>query len=235
MSVRAIQSKLAELGNTDIAAHAQRFFKTGPGEYGEGDIFRGIRVPVLRRIAAKHRTLALADTLRLLQSRYHEDRFVALCILIHAYERGNEDQKKVIYQTYLSHARWVNNWDLVDASAHKIVGPYLFERDRSVLFTLAGSDELWERRIAIMATLHFIRKQDYGDTLRIAERLLSDPHPLIHKAMGWMLREVGKRDFAVQDAFMRAHYQKMPRTMLRYAIERYPEMLRQAYMKGTIA
>lgn len=233
-SVLSIQSKLAALGNATIAAHSQRFFKTGPGQYGEGDLFRGIRVPVLRRVAKANKALPLSATLRLLQSEFHEDRFVALCILISGYVMGDEADKAAIYEAYLAHTRWINSWDLVDASAHKIVGPHLEHRSRAVLFELAASSDLWERRIAIITTLHFVGVGDFGDTLRIAELLLDDPHDLIHKAVGWMLREVGKKEFSIQDAFMRVHYRTMPRTMLRYAIERFPEELRQAYLKGTV-
>ena len=197
-------------------------------------MFRGIRVPALRRVAWASRKLPLTETLLLLQSPYHEDRFVALCIMVHGFQRGDDTQQGVIYRAYLHHTRWVNSWDLVDTSAHKIVGPYLTHRNRAPLYALAESDLLWERRIAIMATLHFIRSNDFGDTLRIAALLLSDPHDLIHKAVGWMLREVGKRTFKAQDSFMRKYYRTMPRVMLRYAIERYPEELRQAYLKGTV-
>ena len=233
MTARSIQHTLAALGDADKAAHLQRFFKTGPGEYGEGDLFRGIRVPVLRKVARANKALPLGETLQLLQSAHHEDRFVALCILVHAYQRGDEDQQHTVYNAYLTHTRWINSWDLVDTSAHKIVGAHLWRRSRAPLYALAASELLWERRIAIVATLHFIWKGDFADTLGVAEKLLTDSHDLIHKAVGWMLREVGKQQFDVQEAFMRQHYAAMPRTMLRYAIERYPEALRQAYLKGT--
>lgn len=230
----AVQAALAALSDPDVAAHSQRFFKTGPGQYGEGDVFRGIRVPVLRRIAKAGRALPLDEALGLLRSEFHEDRFVALCILVATYQRGKGDARDAIFRAYLDHTRWINSWDLVDASAHKIAGPHLAHGERAVLDRLADSSVLWERRIAIIATLHFIRMGEFGDTLRIAEALLDDPHDLIHKAVGWMLREVGKRDFEVQDAFMRMHYRSMPRTMLRYAIERYPEALRKAYLAGDV-
>ena len=234
MTTRSIQHTLATLGDAAKAAHLQRFFKTGPGEYGEGDVFRGIRVPVLRKVARANKDLPMDEALQLLQSEYHEDRFVALCILVHGFQRGDSGRKAAVYDAYLSHTRWINSWDLVDASAHKIVGAYLWRRSRAPLFELAKSASLWERRIAIIATLYFIWREDFADTFRLAEALLADPHDLIHKAAGWMLREVGKKHFEVQEAFMRLHYAAMPRTMLRYAIERYPEPLRQAYLKGTV-
>lgn len=234
MTAAEIQKIARTLGDANIAAHSQRFFKTGPGEYGEGDVFRGIRVPVLRKLARKYRQLPRTEVLTLLTSAYHEDRLLALLILVQAFARGDDPAKHTIYQTYLGHTQWINNWDLVDASAHKIVGPYLERRDREPLYVLAQSASLWERRIAIIATLHYIRLGQFGDTLAIAKILLCDPEMLIHKAVGWMLREVGKRDREVEETFLRSHYRVMPRTMLRYAIERFPEPTRQAYLKGTI-
>ena len=159
---------------------------------------------------------------------------MALCILVIYFQRGDKRRKKAVYKAYLSHTRWINNWDLVDTSAHKIVGPYLLHRDRSVLYELVRSTSLWERRISILSTLFFIKKDDFLDTLRLSEILINDPHDLIHKAVGWMLREVCKRNFDFGDSFLREHYQIMPRTMLRYAIERHPEPLRKAYLKGLV-
>lgn len=233
MTAAEIQEITLTLGDADIAAHSQRFFKTGPGEYGEGDVFRGIRVPALRKLARRYRQLPRTEVLTLLTSEYHEDRLLALLILVQAFVRGDDQAKSAIYQTYLSHTRWINNWDLVDASAHKIVGPYLEGRDREPLYVLAQSASLWERRIAIIATLHYIHLGQFEDTLAIAKLLLCDPEMLIHKAAGWMLREVGKRDREVEETFLRNHYRAMPRTMLRYAIERFPEPTRQAYLTGT--
>ena len=172
--------------------------------------------------------------LALLTSAYHEDRLLALLILVQAFDSGDDQAKSAIYQMYLGHTRWINNWDLVDASAHKIVGPYLEERDREPLYVLAQSVSLWERRIAIIATLHYIRLGQFEDTLAIARLLLCDPEMLIHKAVGWMLREVGKREREVEESFLRSHYRTMPRTMLRYAIERFPEPTRKAYLAGTV-
>ena len=232
MKSSQVSQALRELANLQIAEHSQRFFKTGPGEYGEGDRFLGIRVPVLRKQARKHRELPLAEARKLLKSAFHEERLCALLILVEKFTRGDTEQRERIHRLYLDHTRYVNNWDLVDSSAHKIVGPYLQDRDRSLLDELAVSESLWERRIAIIATYHYIRQDQFDDTLRISEILLDDPEDLIHKAVGWMLREVGKRDLDVEKAFLKPRYRDMPRTMLRYAIERFPEAERKAYLRG---
>ena len=229
-----LQQTLASLADPDIAEHSQRFFKTGPGEYGEGDQFRGIRVPVLRQTAKKFKELSLVHTTELLHSAFHEDRLTALLIFVLKYKKGTDRDKQTIYDTYLGNTKYINNWDLVDSSAHKIVGPHLEDRDRSILYQLAESDMLWERRIAMMATYHFIHQDDFIDTLQLAERLLHDPEDLIHKVVGWMLRELGKRNYDLENAFLEKHYATMPRTMLRYAIEKFPEDRRQAFLKGTI-
>ncbi len=233
-AVQAIERELAELGDPEIAAFLARFFKTGPGEYGEGDRFLGIRVPVLRRLARKHQSLGLPDCRVLLTSSYHEARLLGLLILVRAYDRGDEAKREEIYRLYLDHLPYVNNWDLVDSSAEHIVGRHLRNRDRWILYDLARSSSVWERRIAIMATFHYVKAGSFDETLRIADLLLTDPHDLIHKAVGWMLREVGKRDRAVAEAFLRPRYKRMPRTMLRYAIEKYPEPLRQRYLRGEV-
>jgi len=235
MVVAAIQKELESLADPRHAAILQRFFKTGPGQYGEGDRFRGLRVPVLRKVARKYRHLSLAEAGRLLQSAFHEDRLLALLILIDQYYRRDDAFRDEIHRFYLDHAGWVNNWDLVDASAPHLVGHYLNDRAKDPLTRLAASGVLWERRMAIIATFHFIKQGDYDDTLRVARLLLGDPEDLIHKAVGWMLREVGKRRVAVAEAFLQAHYRNMPRTMLRYAIERFPEARRQAYLRGAVA
>jgi 3-methyladenine DNA glycosylase AlkD len=233
--IATIQKELESLGDPRQAAILQRFFKTGPGEYGEGDVFRGIRVPVIRKLAGKYRHLSLTDTPRLLQSPCHEDRLLALFILIQHYYGGDRVTKDAIHRLYLDHARSVNNWDLVDASAPHLLGHYLRDRGKEPLTRLAASGILWERRMAIMATFAFIKQGDFDETLRIARLLLGDPEDLIHKAVGWMLREVEKRQTTVAEAFLQKHYRNMPRTMLRYAIERLPEARRQAYLKGTVA
>ncbi|MEM8487637.1 MAG: DNA alkylation repair protein [Bacteroidota bacterium] len=232
--VTHIQKVLEEISNPEIAIHSQRFFKTGPGEYGEGDIFRGIRVPEQRKIAKRFKDTSLTDVETLLHSPYHEDRLVALLILVEKFKKKDDALRQAIYDLYLENTAYINNWDLVDSSAHKIVGPFLENRDRSILYKLVKSPMLWERRIAMMCTYHFIKKDDYADTLQLAEILLNDKEDLIHKVVGWMLRELGKRNFDLEDGFLLQHYKKMPRTMLRYAIEKFPEERRQGYLKGTL-
>jgi len=227
-----ITKQLKALGKKTAAEHAQRFFKTGPGQYGEDDIFLGITVPVLRKRAKEHSSIALDDAVELLQSPLHEIRFLALLIMVLQYELG--ENRNAIYRAYLANTHRINNWDLVDGSAEHIVGAHLFEKDRKPLYILAKSKSLWERRIAIIATFYFIRQNDFDDTLAIADLLLNDPEDLMHKAVGWMLREVGKRDLAAEESFLLARYPQMPRTLLRYAIERFPEPRRQSYLKGTL-
>jgi 3-methyladenine DNA glycosylase AlkD len=229
-----IQNQLVSLSNNEDGLFLQRYFKTGPGQYGEGDSFRGIRVPELRRLAKAHQEIALAQAELLLHSGYHEDRLLALMILVRKYARADGSSRSAIYELYLSNTKFINNWDLVDSSAEHIVGAYLRERSRKPLDQLARSRSIWERRIAILATFHFIRLGEFEETLRIAERLLGDKEDLIHKAVGWMLREIGKRDLKKEEAFLREHYRQMPRTMLRYAIERFPEVKRQRYLRGAI-
>jgi 3-methyladenine DNA glycosylase AlkD len=229
-----INQELESLADPRQAAILQRFFKTGPGDYGAGDRFRGIRVPVLRRLVRKYRHLPQAAAESLLPTSFHEDRLLALLLLIDRYYRGNDAVRGGIHRFYLEHTGWVNNWDLVDASAPHLVGHYLQDRPKGLLTRLAASGILWERRIAILATFHFIKQGDLDETFRIAASLLSDPEDLIHKAVGWMLREAGKRDVSAAESFLGAHYRQMPRTMLRYAIERFPEPRRQAYLKGAV-
>jgi 3-methyladenine DNA glycosylase AlkD len=234
LTIQMLENEIYSLADQEKAVFASRFFKSGPGEYGEGDRFLGIRVPVLRRLANKYRSIELSDCCALLVSPYHEIRLVALFILVQAYQRGNEATRQEIYQLYLSHLSYVNNWDLVDCSAEHIIGQYLWNRDKSVLYSLAQSESVWERRIAIMSTFCYIKAGIFDDTLRIADILLKDHHDLIQKAVGWMLREIGKRDRATAEEFLRPRYKYMPRTMLRYAIERYPEDLRQKYLRGEL-
>jgi 3-methyladenine DNA glycosylase AlkD len=229
-----IQTELKRLGDSQIARFSQRFFKTGPGEYGAGDVFRGIRVPVLKRAAKEHRDLSSPETMKLLRSQYHEDRLVALLILNYQFIRGDDVTRKGIYQSYLKSTRFINSWDLVDASAPQIVGAFLWDKDRNELYELARSGNLWKRRIAILATFHFIKRGETHDTLKIASILVSDSEDLIHKAVGWMLREVGKRDLEAEEKFLQKHYRRMPRTMLRYAIERFSEPKRRQYLEGQV-
>jgi 3-methyladenine DNA glycosylase AlkD len=227
-----VRRALEALRDPEVAAHAQRFFKTGPGEYGEGDRFLGVRVPQLRTLARAHRTLPLEAVVEHLRSPWHEERLLALLLLVEQHRRGDAAARERIHRTYLEHARFVDNWDLVDTSAPQLVGAHVDPRAPELLEQLAASTSVWERRIAVLATLHWIRQGEVAAALRIAERLLADPHDLIHKAVGWMVREVGKRDPQRFEAFLIERYRRMPRTMLRYAIERLPEARRQAYLRG---
>lgn len=229
-----VRKELSALAKPEIEAVARRFFKSGPGEYGEGDRFRGVKVPVTRNVAARYRALPFPEAKRLLASPYHEDRLAALVILAHQFKRGDETLREKIYRLYLGGAKWINNWDLVDVSAPYILGAYLQERDREPLYALAKSENLWERRMAMLATQHYIRQGDFSDALRIAEILVASEEDLLHKAVGWMLREVGNRDRKAEEGFLARHYRTMPRTMLRYAIEKFPEARRKAYLLGKV-
>jgi 3-methyladenine DNA glycosylase AlkD len=233
-NTQEILKRLQSRGDPNRAQNLQRFFKTGPGEYGEGDVFWGLRVPEIRRLSKEFQDLPFSATLQLLRSPIHEARLLALLIMVQAYRGGKPVQQEQICQAYLENTRFINNWDLVDLSAEHIVGPQIKHLGRDRLQALAASPWLWDRRIAIMATFHFIKKGEFSETLRMAELLLGDSGDLIHKAVGWMLREIGKRDQKVEESFLKIHYQKLPRTMLRYAIEKFPEDLRQHYLKGNI-
>jgi 3-methyladenine DNA glycosylase AlkD len=234
MTAQGISKILRSLADPQIAEHSQRFFKTGPGQYGEGDLFLGIRVPVLREQAKKFRDTPLAGVGRLLQSVYHEERLCALLLLVQKFSQGGPTDQKAVYELYLQNTRFINNWDLVDLSAYLIVGPWLADKDRRPLYTLVRSQSLWERRIAMIATFHFIKNNQFTDALEIAALTLADREDLMHKAVGWMLREVGKRNLTVEKEFLKAHCQRMPRTMLRYAIEKFPEKERLKYLKGLV-
>jgi 3-methyladenine DNA glycosylase AlkD len=234
LKAQEITKRLLALGNKEQAAVSQRFFKTGPGEYGEGDIFLGIKVPVLRKLAREYLDLPLKEVKTMLGSKYHEQRLMALFVMVDQFSKGDPKKRKSIYELYLKNTGLINNWDLVDSSAHHIVGPYLMDKSKAPLYALAQSDLLWERRIAIMATFYYIKNDKFSDTLKIAGRLLSDKDDLIHKAVGWMLREIGKRHLPSEERFLKKHYHLMPRTMLRYAIEKFPEPKRQRYLKGEI-
>jgi len=233
-----VRKELQSMADPDKAAILQRFFKTGLGQYGEGDIFIGVMVPQSRQIANKFSQLSLGEVRTLLYSRIHEERLVALLILALRYSSSassSREEKEEIVKFYLNNIKQVNNWDLVDLSAPNILGAHLMVDNRNdsrrLLYRLAKSENVWERRIAIVATHHFIRNGDFSDTLQIAEMLLQDRHDLIHKAAGWMLREVGKRDSTAEEAFLEKHCSVMPRTMLRYAIERLPESERRRYTR----
>ena len=229
--MKSIHEEFKKLSDQERAAHLQKYFKTGKGEYGEGDVFLGLRVPTIRNIAKKFDTLSIDEAEEFLQSPYHEKRLFALFVLIDLFKKTKEEDRKKIYILYLKNTKFINNWDLVDASAGTIVGAYLFKRDKEPIYTLAQSENLWERRIAIMATSYFIVHNQFSDTLKIAEMLLNDTEDLIHKAVGWMLREIGKRNLEIEESFLKKYYQKMPRTMLRYAIEKFPEEKRKSYLK----
>jgi 3-methyladenine DNA glycosylase AlkD len=234
--VEQIQQELQAFIEPEKAEFLPKFFKTGAGEYAEGDVFLGVRVPWQRKVARKYfQHVGLEDNKALLSSPVHEYRSVALIILVHKYEKAKyEEEKEKIAQFYLDNLDHVNNWDLVDLSADKILGAYLFDKDRQPLLELAASQDLWRQRVAMIATFYFIRKGDFADTLALAELFLDHPHHLIHKAVGWMLREVGKRDQQVEIAFLKEHYKRMPRTMLRYAIEKLEPQLRQEFLKGLV-
>lgn len=236
MTAAAALRQLDALANPEIAEHAHRYFKTGPGEYGEGDRFLGLRVPTVRQLVREAHGMDLAEIRVLLTSEWHEARLMAVLLLAEAYKRAKTPtERRVLAEFYLDHTAHVNNWDLVDSSAHLIVGRHADALgDLSLLDMLAASENLWERRIAIVSTFHFIRQNEFLPTLQMARALLHDSEDLIHKAVGWALREVGKREREVEVGFLRQHVDHMPRTMLRYAIERFPEPLRQQYLQGTI-
>lgn len=234
MTAAAIKRQMKQMARPAVATKQQTFYKTGPGEYGEGDVFMGLTVPEQRQIAKANRYMEFEEIPILLESDTHEHRLVALFILTLQYDRGGRSHRKSVYDLYVKHIDRVNNWDLVDSSAYQIVGRHLNGRSRKPLDRWAKSRSLWRRRIAIVATYAFIRNNQFGDTLRIADVLLNDSHDLIHKAVGWMLREVGNRDRAVMEGFLEPRYNEMPRTMLRYAIERLPEKKRQSYLKGRV-
>jgi 3-methyladenine DNA glycosylase AlkD len=234
MGLTELKKELLEVADKEQAVNLQRFFKTGKGEYGEGDIFYGIKVPVQRTIAKKHRDISLPELQKLLNSPVHEERLVSLFILVDQYTKGDDKTKENIYKFYLKNTKKINNWDLVDLSAPKIVGAHLLNNEKEILFKLAKSSNLWEKRISILSTMFFIKNLQFETTFSLAEILLNDKHDLIHKAVGWMLREVGNKNINEEEKFLKKHYKKMPRTMLRYAIEKFPEVKRKAYLKGKI-
>lgn len=231
MSLLALKKELKRNANPSKARILQGFFKTGPGEYGEGDVFLGIVVPLQRKIAQKYLNLTFAEVENLLASNIHEHRFIALVILVQQYKKGDARQKEKIARFFLKNRKHVNNWDLVDTATPHILGDYLLERDKSILYFLSRSRYVWDRRISILATFCFINKGRFEDTLALAEILLRDSHDLIQKAVGWALREVGKRSRKTEENFLQKHYRVMPRTMLRYAIERFSKKKREFYLK----
>jgi len=230
MSLTELKKEIKKAAKPADAVILQRFFKTGKGEYGEGDKFVGIKVPVLRAIAKNFYSLELDDIKDLITSPVHEERMISLFILIQKFAKADDKLKEKIFKLYLKNTRTINNWDLVDLSAPQIVGGYLMDKERTILYELAVSKSLWEKRISMLATFTFIKKGSFNDTIEIAKILLSDKHDLIQKAVGWMLREVGKRDMETEEEFLKEYYKVMPRTMLRYAVEKFPEDKRKFYM-----
>ena len=234
MKLSELRRSLHRLADPGRSAGACRFFKTGPGEYGEGDRFLGITVPQTRSLLTLTDDLTEADVLTLLRSRWHEERLLALLILVRRFRKAASDEvaSAHLVKLYLANTKWINNWDLVDTSAPQILGTWLLHRERRVLFRLAKSSSLWDQRIAIIATQTLIRDRQFGETLRLCEHFLPHPHDLMHKACGWMLREVGKRDEAVLRRFLDQHAARMPRTMLRYAIEKLTDAGRRHYLEA---
>jgi len=234
MNAKQFSQEIHALIEPGYLKHALYPFKTDKGEYAEHDRFLGIRVPELRKLAKRYKEISINETEKLLCSKYNEVRLCGLFLLTHHFDKGSEIERTIIYKCYLANTKYISNWNLVDASAYKIVGPYIFERSRKPLYKLAISKDMWERRIAIIATYYFIKHSQFDDTLKISELLLEDEEDLMHKAVGWMLREVGKRKIEIEKKFLKKHYKKMPRTMLRYAIEKFPDKERKRYLKGTI-
>ncbi len=227
-----LKNTLKQLANPEKADHSKRFFKTGPGEYGEGDMFLGITVPELRKLSRQYKDLPLEYIEILLKSPMHEERLLGLFILVLQYKQSSDPQ--IMYDFYVEHLDHVNNWDLVDSSAPYISGHFLFKNDKDIIYEWVQDQNMWIRRIAMLTTFYFIKNNEFTDALNIAEILHLDHEDLIHKAVGWMLREIGKRDLPIEEQFLQKYYKNMPRTMLRYAIEKFPEPKRQAYLKGAI-
>lgn len=229
-----IRKEIQKQKNSSQAVILQRFFKTGKGEYGEGDVFYGIKVPVQRKIVKSFKDLPLEDVKVLIHSPIHEERLIATLILVEQFKKADSQNQKIIFDFYLKNRKGINNWDLVDLSAPNIIGTFLLDKDKSLLYKFAKSKNLWERRIAILSTFTFIRNGNFDDALKISKILIYDKHDLIYKAVGWMLREIGNRSTKVEENYLKIHYKVMPRTMLRYAIEKFPETKRRRYLEGKI-
>lgn len=234
ISLTSARQALHRHASPEKAKINQWFFKTGKGEYAEGDRFIGVTVPQIRSVVKQYQNLPLAQVLKLLSSKIHEERLLALLLLVAQFKRADSNTQKQIADAYVANLQYVNNWDLVDSSAHYILGVHLSNKSRKILYTLARSSRLWDRRVSIITTLHFIKQGVFADTLKLAELLLNDSEDLMHKAVGWMLREVGKKDQQVLEEFLKTHYQQMPRTMLRYAIEKFSQEKRMEYLKGQV-
>lgn len=234
--VEQIKAALKDKAIPEKAAFFPRFFKSGPGEYGEGDKFLGVKVPEQRKIAKSvFKEISLGEIETLMHDPYHEVRLTGVMILVYRYEKLKfDEERKELVDFYLSNLKWVNNWDLVDVSCHHILGHYYLNRDKSLFYELAAKDHLWSQRVAMVTTYYWIKRGEFEDALALAKRFLDHPHDLMHKAVGWMLREIGNQDFEVEYEFLKKHYQQMPRTALRYAIEKFDEDLRQDFLKGRI-
>ena len=231
-----IQKDFKKYSSPLKAKHSQRFFKTNKGQYGEGDIFLGLTTPELKEIVKKYyKEISLNDLLYFIQSKYHEYRMFGLQCLVYKYGKCKTDkERKEIYDIYIKNTKYINNWDLVDVTCPKIVGEHLRDKDRDILYEFANSDDLWKQRIAVISTFAFIRDNDFKDSLNICEILVNHNHDLIQKAVGWTLREIGKKDLKKEEQFLKKYYKNMPRTMLRYAIEKFEESKRQKYLRGEI-
>ena len=232
--MQKIINELRKYSDSKKAKVLQGFFKTGKGQYGEGEVFIGVIMPDIRKVAKKFVEIELSEVEKLLQTKVHEQRMCALVIGVEKFKKGDEKIKKEVYDLFFRNMKYINNWDLVDVNIPHVFGAYLFDKDRKILYKLAKSKDLWEKRIAMLSTYYFIRNKDFKDALNIAEILLEDDHDLIHKAVGWMLREVGNMDQTVEEKFLQKYYKKMPRTMLRYAIEKFEEEKRLKYLKGKV-
>jgi len=230
MTINQARQELKRASRKKQAQILQGFFKTGKGEYGEGEVFIGVKVPQTRKIALKYRDLPLKDTLQLLKSNIHEERLLALLIMVDQFKSCDETTRETIYKKYLANTGFIYNWDLINQTAPAIIGGFWASRAKKPLLALARSKDLWKRRISILSTFSFIRNGNFTETLKLSRVLLKYDHDLIHKAVGWMLREVGKRDISVCEDFLKCCYRSMPRTMLRYAIERFPEGKRLKYL-----
>ncbi|MFH1283779.1 MAG: DNA alkylation repair protein [bacterium] len=231
---KTIKNELRKYSKKSKARDLQRFFKTGPGEYGEGDVFIGVMVPNIRKVSKLYNETPLNEVLKLLKSKIHEERLTALLILVYKFAESNADQKKKIFQIYINNVRYINNWDLIDLTAHHIVGAYLMDKNKDLLYSFARSTNLWKRRISVLSTFNYIKQNKFEDSLAIADMLLNDKEDLIHKAVGWMLREIGNRNLQIEERFLKTRYKQMPRTMLRYAIEKFTESRRKRYLLGRI-
>lgn len=225
-----LKKELRNQADKQKAEILKKFFKTGPGQYAQGDVFLGISVPWSRKIAKKYYYLKEKDIIKLLNSKIHEERLTALFIMIAKFEKGNEEEKKKIFKLYLKNIKHINNWDLVDASAYKILGAYLSDKPKDILYKMAQTKDVWKKRIAVIATFNFIKENEFDHALKIIRILLSDKHHLINKANGWMLREIGKRNLKIEESFLIKHYKEMPRVTLGYAIEKFPEKKRKKYL-----